>query len=343
MNIPVLGETVALTNLSCIAIAVRPIVPFYESSINRIAYCRGFYRSLNFSFAAKDCSQINFHDPAFLAYLVNRGIFQTLRWNTSRTFGAARFACMRWCHFLAVSLQNRLFIRFILVRGNQIHRTTTGSFLKIHDKLANVFFSAFTGYNADYQAMFGVISHVIPIVSLLTVSRFCAITMFFFLAHKGPFLIKLHLIGSRGKTLPTHHEAPLRVRRRQGYNVLPCLDALLQDGWSYGHHSLRTDALTNRSFSSQIVAVQTAVCLFVQKIAFCMFGSTAVGYGYSCHTSRILSDYLRRVFHNPGIFYSDNRILKELALSCLPNVSLYGTTTCPSFRISAGQHKFIQY
>jgi len=343
MNIPVLGETVALTNLSGIAIAVRPIVPLYESSVNRIAYCRGFYRSLNFSFAAKDCSQINFHDPAFLAYLVNRGIFQTLRWNTSRTFGAARFACMRWCHFLAVSLQNRPFIRFILVRGNQIHRTTTGSVLKIQDKLGNVFFSAFTGYNADYQAMFGVISHVIPIVSLLTVSRFCAITMFFFLAHKGPFLIKLYLIGSRGKTLPTHHEAPLRVRRRQGYNVLPCLDALLQDGWSYGHHSLRTDALTNRSFSSQIVAVQTAVYLFVQKIAFCMFGSTAVGYGYSYHTGRILSDYLRRVFHNPGIFYSDNRILKELALSCLPNVSLYGTTTCPSFRISAGQHKIIQY
>lgn len=102
-------------------------------------------------------------------------------------------------------------------------------------------------------------------------------------------------------------------------------------------------ALIERSFSSQIVAVQTTVCLFVQKIAFCMFGSIAVGYGCFCRTSRILSDYFRRVFHNPGIFYSDNRILKELALSCLPNVNLYGTTTCPSFRMSAGQHKIIQY
>jgi hypothetical protein len=51
---------------------------------------------------------------------------------------------------------------------------------------------------------------------------------------------------------------------------------------------------------------------------------------------------LHRVFHNPDTFYFDNRILKELALSCLPNVNLSGTTTYPSFRISARLHKFIQ-
>jgi len=129
MNIPVLGEALALSNLSGIAIAVRPIVPLYESSVNRIAYRRGFYRSLNFSFAAKDRSQINFHDPAFLPYLLNRVAFQALRWDTARTFAPARFACVRRRHLPAVSPHNRLFIRFILIRGNQIHRTTTGSFL----------------------------------------------------------------------------------------------------------------------------------------------------------------------------------------------------------------------
>jgi hypothetical protein len=52
--------------------------------------------------------------------------------------------------------------------------------------------------------------------------------MLFFFAYKGPFLIKLHLIGLRGKTLPTHREAPLRARRQQGYTVLPYLDVRLQ-------------------------------------------------------------------------------------------------------------------
>jgi len=321
MNVPVLGKTVALSDFSSITIAVRAIVPFYESGINRIAYCRGFYRSLNFSFAAKDRSQVNFHDPAFLAYLVNRGISQALNWNTARTSGAARFACMWWCYFLAVSLQNRLLIRFILVGGNKIHHTTTGSFLKIPDKLGHVLFSAFTGHNADYQAMFGVISHMIPVVSLLTVRWVIVITVFFFLAHKGPFLVKLCLIGLGGKALPIHHGAPWRVRRRQGYTVLPCLDAHLQAGWSYEHHNFRRHALTQRASSSQVVAVQTTACLFVQKIASCMFGSIAAGYGCFCRTSRIPLDYSCRVFHNPGTFYSDNRILKEPALSCLLNVN----------------------
>jgi len=74
-----------------------------------------------------------------------------------------------------------------------------------------------------------------------------------------------------------------------------------------------------------------------------MFGSIAAEYGYFYRTSRILSDYLRRVSDNPGIFYFDNRILKEPALSYLLNLTVYGTTTCPSLRISARRHKFIQY
>jgi len=52
-----------------------------------------------------------------------------------------------------------------------------------------------------------------------------------------------------------------------------------------------------------------------------MFDSIGAEYGYFCRTSRKQSDYSHRVFQNPGIFYSDNRILKELALSCLQNVN----------------------
>jgi len=58
--------------------------------------------------------------------------------------------------------------------------------------------------------------------------------------------------------------------------------------------------------------------LIVKRLG--MFGSIAAECGYFCHTGCILSDYLHRVYHNLGTFYFDNRILKELALSCLLNV-----------------------
>ncbi len=147
-----------------------------------------------------------------------------------------------------------------------------------------------------------------------------AICSIVFLAYKGPFFIKLYLISLGGKAPPTHREALWRVLRLRGNTVLPCLDVPLQDGWSFARHNLPRYGLTERSFFPQAGAVQTAVYLFVRKIVSCIFGSIAAGYGYFCRTSRILSDYLRRVFRNLGIFYSDNRILKELSLSCLLNV-----------------------
>ena len=314
MNVPVLGKTIALSDFSSIAIAVCAVVPFHEGGINRIAYRRSFYSSLNFGSTAKYNSQINSNHPAFLACFVNSGIFQALHRHAASAFGTATFACVRRRNILAVGFESRLFVRLILVRGNQIHNTTTGSFLEIPHKLCDVVFGAFAGYNAYYQTMLGIICYVIPVVSLLIVRRVIIITVFFFLAHKRPFLVKLHLVGLGGKALPIHHEELWRVHRRQGYSVLPCLDVRLQDGWSYAHHNFRRRALTERAFSSQVVEVQTTVCLFVQKIASCMSGSIAAGYGCFCRTSRILSDYLRRVFHNQGTFYSDNRILKKLAL-----------------------------
>ena len=59
MYVPVFRKTVTSANLSSIAVTVRAIVPFYKSSVNHITDHRGFYRSFNFSFAAKDRSQIN--------------------------------------------------------------------------------------------------------------------------------------------------------------------------------------------------------------------------------------------------------------------------------------------
>jgi hypothetical protein len=321
MYVPVFRKTVTFSNFPGIAIAIGSIVPFDKSCVNHLANRRSLYRSLDLGFAAKYSSQINLNHSAFPACFVNNSIFQALAWNAARTFGTATFAGRPWRNFCSISLQNSLFIRFVLIRCNQIHNTTIGSFLKISHEFLNAFYRAFARYNADYQTMLRIISYMVPVISLLTVSRIIVVTMFFFLAYKGPFLIKLNFSGLWGKTLPTHREALWRVCRLQGYTVLPYLGVRLQDGWSYARRNFRLYGLTERSFFPQAVAVQTAVCLFAGRIASCRFGSIAAECGYFCRTSRILSDYLHRVFHNLGIFYFDNRILKELALSCLLNVN----------------------
>jgi len=321
MYVPVFGKTVTSANLSSISVAVRSIVPFDKSGVNHLANSRGLYRSLDIGFAAKYNLQINLNHASFPSCFVNSSVFQALGWNAARTFGTATFAGRPWREFCSISLQNSLFIRLILIRCNQIHNATASFFLKISYEFLNAFYCAFARYNTDYKTMLRIISYMVPVIPLLTVSRVIVITMFFLLAYKGPFLIKLNFSGLWGKTLPTHHEAPWRVLRLRGNIVLPYLGVRLQDGWSYARRNFRLHGLTERSFFPRVVAVQTAVCLFARRNASCMFGSIAAECGYFCHIGRILLDYLHRVFHNLGISYFGNRILKELALSCLLNIN----------------------
>ena len=261
MYVPIFRKTVTFTNLAGVAVTISSIVSFYKSGVNRLANRRCLYRSHDFGFTAKDSSQINLYYPAFVTSFMNGSILQTLCRNAERTFRAAAFTCGKRLDVSAISLQNSLFIRLILIRCYQIHNTSTSSVLKIGHEFINIFSCAFARYNADYQPMLRVVSNVIPVITLMPVSRVLLTTMFFLLAYKGPFLVKLRLIGFGGKKLPTHHEAIWRVCRLQGYTVLPYLDVLPQDDWSYAHHNFRKYGLTERSFFPQAVVIQTAVCL----------------------------------------------------------------------------------
>jgi len=80
---------------------------------------------------------------------------------------------------------------------------------------------------------------MVPVVSLSTILRDIVITVLSFLTHKCPFLIKLNLIGFRGKTLPTHREAPWHFCR-QGVNNASHYFYLRQpDALFYALHSFR--------------------------------------------------------------------------------------------------------
>jgi hypothetical protein len=89
-----------------------------------------------------------------------------------------------------------------------------------------------------------VISYMVPVVSSLTVIWVIIITVFFFLADKGPFLIELSFSGLRGKKLPTGREAPGRVCRPLWCSGLLYLDALLPNGWSFERRNLQRYVLT---------------------------------------------------------------------------------------------------
>lgn len=342
MNIPVLRETVSFTNLSSIAVSICSIVPFNKGCVNRITDRRAFYCSFDLRFAGEDRSQINLNHPSFSSSLMNSGIDQALYWNTPRTFGAAAFASMYNRGVFAISLQNSPFVRSIFIRSDQIHNATASSFLKIQYKILNVFCCSLARYNTYHQTILRVVSYMIPVVSLPEVLRNIVITMFSFLKYKRPFLIELNLIGLRGKRLPAHREVPLHVCRRGVNNASQYFYLRQPDALFCGPRNLQRYAQTERLLFSSQASCGTAVCLFVRKIASCMFGSIVAGYGYFFRICRTLINYLHRVFRNPGIFYFGNRILKELALSCFLNVILYETTTCPSLKISSKTSKNIQ-
>jgi len=280
MYIPVFGKTVTFANLPSIAVAVGAVVPFYKSCVYRITNCRGFYRSFHLRFAAKNRSQINFNYPAFPARFMNSSVSQTFHGNTPRTFRTAAFAGMWNRGVFAVSFQNSLFVRFILIGCHQIHNTAVSPFLKIRHKFFDIFQRAFARYNTYHEAMLRVISYMIPVISLSSVLGDIAITELSFLTHKCPFLIKLNLIGFRGKTLPTHREVPWHVCRQDANNALQCFYLPQPDALFYAHHNLgRYDSAMRRPFSHQF-SYGTEACLFVRKIGSCMFGNITTESGH---------------------------------------------------------------
>ena len=235
MNVPVLRKTVISTNLLSIAvhsmayaITICTIMPLYKSSVDRLANRRCLYGSFHIGSAAKDGPKINLCYSAFPTRLVNSGISQTFCCNTPRTFRAASFARVRWRSFLTVSLQDSPLIRFILIGCHQIHKVVSRPFLKIGHQFLNIFCSAFSWYNTDYQTVLRVIGHMVPIVSLTTIIWLIVTAMFFFLSDKRPFLVKLHFRGLWGKTLPTDREGPGHGSSGSGSNGFSFIRQLLK-------------------------------------------------------------------------------------------------------------------
>lgn len=58
--------------------------------------------------------------------------------------------------------------------------------------------------------MFGILRHVVPVVSLFGIVGVVGVTVLFFFAHEGPLFVKLHFTGIRGKK-------PLTRRVRRGH------------------------------------------------------------------------------------------------------------------------------
>ena len=115
MDIPIFRKTIALTNLASIAVAVRTVMPFDKSGVNRVAHGRGLDSSLHIALTAKDNPQINVDYTTILSCLVYRGIVQSFWWyliwisRPSRSLGWWRR------HRFAVNVKYRCFIGSIFV------------------------------------------------------------------------------------------------------------------------------------------------------------------------------------------------------------------------------------
>ena len=76
MDIPLLGEAIALANLAGVAIAIRAVLTFDERRVDVSAYQRGLQGRLHIRRASEDHARFHLHDTALLPRLMHRGITQ---------------------------------------------------------------------------------------------------------------------------------------------------------------------------------------------------------------------------------------------------------------------------
>lgn len=213
MNIPILRKTITLPNLPAAAVAVGAVMPLDERGVDCLAARRLFRRrrarsteSLGDLFLrAEHRTIVDFRDATVFPRLVDRRINEVLRRNVKRSPRTARQTGRRRNVMFAERLQDRSFIRFPLVAGDQPGSLEIQAFGRVLDKCFRIVFRPLAVDDFQYEFVFGIQRDVIPIVAATSVRRIISVAIFLFLFDEVPLLVELNLFRLGGK-------AP-RVRR----------------------------------------------------------------------------------------------------------------------------------
>ena len=239
MNIPILRKTVTLANLAAATVAVRAVLTLDERRVDASTALRRLQCFGNLLFRAEHNPIVDVRDSSVFACLVNRRINQIFCRHVKCTTRSSRQSRRRWNVPLTERFQNRLFIRFVFVTGNQSWSLVFQAFRRVAYQQLRVLFRAFAVDDFQHEFVFGVNANVIPIVAAAHISGIVFVAMLFLFLDEVPLLVELNLLRVRGKNRPTRRGVLRRVHRQVACNGLRCRDQRSANALSSAFQSLR--------------------------------------------------------------------------------------------------------
>ena len=307
MYVPILRETIGLTNLAAIPVAVGPVLSFHKRRVDFVADLRQLQRRHHSRHSPKDNAEVNLHHPPLPARLVDGRVPQPGRRFIVRCLGPARLSRPLRHRLITIGFQDRPAVRLVFIAGYEVHRSVTGPLLEIRHQRLDLLDRPLARHHADHQAMLGIDGHMVPVVSLPSVVGVGRIAAFFLLAHKRPLFVELNLACIGGKRPRVRRGVGGRGRRPTDCNASPYLDAHPANGRFCERRSLPRYAPARRGLFPQVGSRRTAAYPFARKTVPCRFGSGAFASACSARSGRKPIGFRPRVFRNPGTQYSDNK------------------------------------
>ena len=142
-----------------------------------------------------------------------------IKWRTiARLPWSSTFAGTTRHSLFAKRLQQRLFIRLVLIARYQSRRLVFQAFRRLLYQQLRVLFRAFAVDYLKHEFMFGIQRNMIPVIAATSISRIVCVAMLFLLCDETPLLVELNLFGVGGKSRRVRRGVFRRDRLRVGYN-----------------------------------------------------------------------------------------------------------------------------
>ena len=306
MNIPILGKTVRLPNLSAATIPVCPVLTLDKRCVYLSAASRNRKGGLHLLVGSKHGSTLDFCHTPFGSCFVDRRIDQVRRRTITWAFRTPSFSRAFWQPLLAERLQDGLFVGMVFIARDQSWRLVLQAFRRVFYQQFRVFFRSFAVDHFQHEFVFGIQGSVIPVIAASGINRIVFVAILLFFPNEVPLFVELHLVCVGGKIQQVCRVVARRVAQQAGYNGSPFADALSSNGLFYASHFLPRRVPEWKLLSLLATANRKKPFLGVRKRIFCKRDNTTIAScwariglerGYFLHRKR-------RVF---GTLYSGNK------------------------------------
>ncbi len=312
MNVPVLRKTIRLSHLPAATIPVRAVVPFDERRVDFVTAFRRFQRFGDLLFRAEHPSTIYFRHATLFPRLVDRRIdqsfFRTIN-SPLRSSGPSR--AFRRPSF-AERLQNRLFVRLVLVARNQTRTPEIQSPSRFPYQQFRILLRPLAVDDLQDEFVFGVQGDMVPVVAASGVSRIVFVAIFLFLFHEVPVrqetqFVELDFLRPGGKLPRAHHEALRHVLRQVACSGSRFANVSFPIGLSSSCRSPRRRVRGGRRLFPSAIVSRRKPSHDVRRIFLCSRCNTATAFSFPDHTTLECGYFLLHDNRISRSFYSGNK------------------------------------